>query len=62
MAAGRIRVVIEGTRKNHTPEKIEVSPAFGKCAYHTWVLLMLAHEVNHLRQIAAMRGLARTSE
>ncbi len=61
-ATNRIRVVIEGTRKNHNPEKIEVNSAFGKCTYNTWMLLMLAHEVDHLRQIAAMRGLARTSE
>lgn len=61
-ATKRIRVVIEGTRKNHNPEKIGVSSAFGKCTYNTWMLLMLAHEVDHLRQIAAMRGLARTSE
>ena len=61
-AARRIRVVIEGTCTNHNPEKIEVSSAFGKCTYNTWMLLMLAHEVDHLRQIAAMRGLARTSK
>jgi len=61
-ATRRIRLVIEGTRRNHNPEKIEVSSAFGKCTYNTWMLLMLAHEVDHLRQIAAMRGLARTSE
>ena len=61
-ATNRIRLVIEGTRKNHDPEKVEVSSAFGKCTYNTWMLLMLGHEVDHLRQIAAMRGLARTSE
>ena len=62
MVTNRIRVVIEGTRTNHNPEKIGVSTAFGKCTYNTWMLLMLGHEVDHLRQIAAMRGLARTSE
>ena len=61
-ATNRIRVVIEGTRQNHNPEKVEVNPAFGKCTYNTWILLMLGHEVDHLRQIAAMRGLARASE
>ncbi|HET7143535.1 MAG TPA: DinB family protein [Anaerolineales bacterium] len=61
-ATKRIQVVVEGTRKNHNPEKIENSPAFGKCTYNTWMLLMLGHEVDHLRQIAAMRGLARTKE
>jgi len=62
VATKRIHVVIEGTRKNHDPEKVEVNQAFGKCTYNTWMLLMLGHEVDHLRQIAAMRGLARTSE
>jgi hypothetical protein len=61
-ATNRIRLVIEGTRKNHHPEKIEDGPPFEKCTYNTWMLLMLAHEVDHLRQIAAMRGLARTNK
>ena len=60
-ATRKIQVVIEGTRRNHHPEKVEISSAFGKCTYNTWMLLMLGHEVDHLRQIAAMRGLARTS-
>ena len=58
----QIRIAIEGTRNAHTAGKSEVNPAFGVCNYETWMLLMLAHEVDHLRQIAAMRGLARTSE
>jgi hypothetical protein len=61
-ATKKIRVVMEGTRTNHNPEKVEVGPAFGKCTYNTWMLLMLAHEVDHLRQIAAMRTVAQTSE
>jgi DinB superfamily len=61
-ATKRIQVVIEGTRKSHHPEKIEDGQPFGKCSYNTWMLLMLAHEIDHLRQIAAMRGLSRTSE
>ena len=59
-ATKRIHLVVEGTRRNHDPEKIEVNPAFGKCNYKTWVLLMLAHEVDHLRQMVAMRRLVRT--
>jgi len=58
-ATAQIRVAIEGTRNAHNADKTEVSPAFGTCNYKTWMLLMLAHEVDHLRQIAAMRGLAR---
>jgi hypothetical protein len=61
-ATTQIRIAIEGTRNAHDADKTEVNSAFGTCNYKTWVLLMLAHEVDHLRQIAAMRGLARTSE
>ncbi|MCQ3936312.1 MAG: hypothetical protein DPW18_04615 [Chloroflexi bacterium] len=58
-ATERIRVVIEGTRNSHDPQRTEVSPFFGVCNYRTWILLLLAHEVDHLRQIAAMRSVAK---
>lgn len=61
-ATKRIRIVIEGTRNNYNPEKVDNSPAFGRCNYNTWMLLMLGHEVDHLRQIIAMRRLARTED
>ena len=61
-ATERIHVVLEQTRNSHEPEKTEVNAAFGVCNYKTWVLLMLAHEVDHLRQMAAMPRLARTSQ
>ncbi len=61
-ATERIRAVIEETRSSHDPEKIENNPAFGLCNYKTWVLLLLAHEVDHIRQLIAMRRLARTSQ
>lgn len=60
IATEQIRTAIEATRNSHDPEKIENGP-FGICNYKTWVLLMLAHEVDHLRQMAAMRRLARTN-
>jgi hypothetical protein len=60
-ATERIHTVIDQTRSSHEPEKTEVNSAFGICNYKTWVLLMLAHEVDHLRQMAAMRRLARTN-
>lgn len=60
-ATERIQVVIEQTRNSHDPQKVEVSSAFGVCNYKAWILLMLAHEVDHLRQMAAMRRLARTN-
>jgi hypothetical protein len=59
-ATNRIHVIIEGTRRNHNPEKTEVNPAFGTCTYNTWMLLLLGHEVDHLRQMVAVRGLAQT--
>lgn len=60
-ATERIQVVFEQTRASHDPEKTEKNPAFGICNYRTWTLLLLAHEMDHLRQIAAMRSLARTN-
>lgn len=60
-ATERIQVVIEQTRNSHDPDKTEKNPAFGVCNYKTWILLLLAHEVDHLRQIAAMRSVAKTN-
>lgn len=60
-ATERIQTVLEATRNSHDPEKSERNSAFGVCNYRTWVLLLLAHEVDHLRQIAAMRSLAKTN-
>lgn len=60
-ATEQIRAAIEDTRNSHDAEKTEVNSFFGACNYKTWVLLLLAHEVDHLRQIAAMRGVARTN-
>lgn len=61
-ATERIHTIIEGTRNSHDPHKSEVNSAFGVCTYRTWILLMLAHEVDHLRQMVAMRRLARTNK
>lgn len=60
-ATERIRTVIASTRISHDPDKTDASSAFGLCTYRTWILLLLAHEVDHVRQIAAMRSLARTN-
>lgn len=60
-ATERIRAVFEATSKSHDPARTEVNAAFGVCNYRTWTLLLLAHEVDHLRQIAAMRSVARTN-
>lgn len=61
VATEQIKAAIEGTRNSHDPEKTETDLFFGVCTYKTWVLLLLAHEVDHLRQIAAMRSVARTN-
>lgn len=61
-ATERIQVIIDQTRNAHDPKKIERSPAFGLCNYKTWVLLLLAHEVDHLRQIVAMKRVSKTGE
>lgn len=58
-ATERIYAVIEATRNSHDPEKTASNPFFGICSYKTWILLLLAHEVDHLRQIAAMRSVAK---
>ena len=58
-ATEQVTMVIEGTRNQHNLEKIEVNEVFGVCNYQTWILLLLAHEVDHLKQIVAMRRLAR---
>lgn len=60
-ATEQIKTAIEGTRNSHDPEKTENNPLFGVCTYKTWILLLLAHEVDHLRQIAAMRSVARSN-
>ncbi len=52
--------VIEDTRHSHDPEKIENHEFFGACNYKVWMLLLLSHELDHLRQLLAMRRVART--
>lgn len=56
-----ITTALTDTRANADPEKIENSPLFGLCAYQTWVLLLLGHEVDHVRQASVMRRLARAA-
>ena len=58
-ATEQITTIIESTRSQHDLEKIEVNEVFGVRNYQTWILLLLAHEVDHLKQIVAMRRLAR---
>ena len=60
-ATEQIHTAIEGTRNTHDPQKTQNNQVFGVCSYKTWVLLLLAHEIDHIRQIAAMRSVARTN-
>jgi hypothetical protein len=58
-ATEQITTAIEGTRNDHDNEKTEYNEHFGICSYRTWILLLLAHEWDHLKQIVAMRRLGR---
>jgi len=58
-ATEQINLAIEATRGLADPHKIEQNTLFGACAYHTWILLLLGHEVDHVRQAIIMRRLAK---
>jgi hypothetical protein len=60
-ATARIIDAIEQTHKAHDPEKImDTGPQFfGKVDYRTWILLLLGHEVDHVRQGIVMRRAAK---
>ena len=59
-ATEQVVTAIEGTRNQYDPAKTELNEFFGTCGYQTWLFLFLAHEIDHIRQIIAMRRLART--
>lgn len=58
-ATEQIHAAIENTRHTYNPHKTETNELFGVCNYQTWILLLLGHEIDHLRQIIAMRRLSR---
>jgi uncharacterized damage-inducible protein DinB len=58
-ATVQINSTIEATRNSFDPEKTDHNTVFGDCTYRTWMLLMLGHEVDHVRQAIAMRRLSR---
>lgn len=60
-ATAQINLVLAATRRAHDPKRIEDHPFFGLCDYTTWLLLMLGHEVDHVRQAVLMRRLAQGS-
>ncbi len=52
---------LEKTRGSYDPKLIVRNPLFGEATYVTWVLLMLAHETDHVRQAIVMRRLAKAA-
>jgi hypothetical protein len=58
-----IEEVIEKTHKNNDPNKITDTGRnfFGKVNYQTWILLLLGHETDHVRQGILMRRAARAA-
>ena len=58
-ATEQVTTAIEGTRQSHDLSRTEANETFGICNYRTWMLLLLAHEVDHLKQIVTMRRLSR---
>lgn len=58
-ASTQITAAIEATRNSNDPDKVDYNTVFGDCTYRTWLLLMLAHEVDHVRQAILVRRLAR---
>ncbi|HEX2698179.1 MAG TPA: DinB family protein [Anaerolineales bacterium] len=58
-ATEQVTTAIEGTRQSYDLSRTENNETFGACNYRTWMLLLLAHEVDHLKQIVTMRRLSR---
>src|SRR5258705_9905534 len=57
-----IKEGIEKTRAKNDPTVMRESGLFGKVNYQTWLLLMLGHEVDHVRQGIYMRRAARLAK
>src|SRR5258708_3241842 len=62
-ATGVIRDAIAQTRTGFDPARITDTGShfFGKVNYPTWILLLLGHEVDHVRQGIVMRRAARAA-
>lgn len=62
-ATGVITAAIAQTRTNYDVARItDTGPRFfGKVNYPTWILLLLGHEVDHVRQGIVMRRAARAA-
>lgn len=58
-ATEHLNAVIEDTRHSFDPARTETHEFFGVCNYNVWMVLLLSHELDHLRQLIAMRRVAR---
>ncbi len=54
-----INEAIEKTRAAYDPKHSTHNRFFGEVTYATWILLLSAHEVDHVRQSIVMRRYAR---
>jgi len=57
-ATDRIHQLIDETLPVHDPALHNMNPLFGRVNYSTVVLLLCAHEVDHVRQAIVMRRLS----
>jgi hypothetical protein len=57
----QINQAIETTCASQDPQKTTHSSLFGVVDYRTWILLLLAHEADHVRQGIIMRRAARVA-
>ncbi len=57
-ATERIRQMIDETLPTHDPTLLTANPLFGQVNYPTLILLVCAHEVDHVRQAILMRRLS----
>jgi hypothetical protein len=54
-----IRECFARTRPNFDPKRTSFFAPFGECNYATWTLLLLGHEIDHVRQAILMRRVAK---
>lgn len=60
-ATETIMAIIEATRQNADPKRTNSNTPFGEMNYHSWILTLLAHEIDHVRQAVVMRRLAKAA-
>lgn len=58
-ATERINAALTATRQTHDPQKMFEMPIFGPMNYAGLLLILTAHELDHLRQTRLMRRIAK---